>query len=137
MTATPMHPNSGTRVKDVANFIFNFDQVRNTVRPAPQVHADNVANAVNSPAGREAEASIGALADRRTEERIAAVLGDDDAIKARAGNVYASVSDGAVTLYGAVRDSGAVRDIMQALRASAGIDDVRNNIHMIGARIGD
>ena len=44
----------------------------------------------------------------------------------RARNVYVSVSDGVVTLYGAVRDSGAVRDIKEAVRTSAGIDAVQN-----------
>jgi osmotically-inducible protein OsmY len=55
----------------------------------------------------------------------------------RARNVYVSVSDGVVTLYGAVRDSGAVRDIKEAVRTSTGIDAVQNNIHTICARLSD
>jgi hypothetical protein len=30
-----------------------------------------------------------------------------------------------------------VRDIMEAIRTSAGIDAVQNNIHTIGARVSD
>jgi osmotically-inducible protein OsmY len=137
MTAIAMRHQPGTRGKDVANSIFDHDLVRNTARPAPQVYAGIVAGAVESPAVREAEASDGALDDRRTEARIAAVLSDVDAIKTRARTVYVSVSDGVVTLYGAVRDSGAVRDIKEAVRTSAGIDAVQNNIHTIGARVSD
>ena len=65
------------------------------------------------------------------------MLSNVDAIKARARNVYISVSDGVVTLFGAVRDSGAARDIEEAVRTNTGIDAVQNNIHTIGAHVGD
>ncbi len=86
---------------------------------------------------RETDASHRALADRRTEAQITAVLNDVDAIKTRARNVYVSVSTGVVTLFGAVRDSGAAHDIKEAVRTTTGIDEVQNNIHTIGAHVGE
>jgi osmotically-inducible protein OsmY len=65
------------------------------------------------------------------------VLSNVDAIKNRTRNVYVSISDGVVTLYGAVRDSAAARDIEKAIRTNTGLDAVQNNIHTIGAQAGD
>ena len=53
--------------------------------------------AAESPAIREIDPAHRARADRRTEARITAVLGNVDAIRTRAKNVYVSVSDGIVT----------------------------------------
>ncbi len=98
---------------------------------------DIVTDAAKRLAFHETNASRGAFADQLTEARITAVLSNVDAIKTRAMNVYVSVSDGVVTLFGAVRDSGAARDIEEAVRTNTGIDAVQNKIHTIGAHVGD
>jgi hypothetical protein len=137
MTAIAMAHETGTRGKVVAKPLLGRDPVRNPAQFAPEDRADILVDAVKSPAVRETDASHRALADRRTEARIAAVLSNVDAIKNRTRNVYVSVSDGVVTLYGAVRDSGAARDIEKAIRANTGLNAVQNNIHTIGAQAGD
>jgi hypothetical protein len=83
------------------------------------------------------DASNGTVADPRIEARVTAVLSGVEHIKSRASNVYFSVASGVVTLYGAVHDSDAAREIEQAVRANAGIDAVQNYIFTIGARCGD
>jgi osmotically-inducible protein OsmY len=98
---------------------------------------DIVTDAAKRLAFRDTDASRGAFADQLTEARITEVLSNVDAIRTRARNVYVSVSDGVVTLFGAVRDSGAARDIEQAVRTGARIDAVQNDIHTIGARVSD
>jgi osmotically-inducible protein OsmY len=68
-----------------------------------------------------------------TEARIASLLRNGDgAIKARAKNVYASVSDGVVMLYGATRDFAAARDIEEAIRVHTGAEAVQNSIRITG-----
>jgi osmotically-inducible protein OsmY len=68
-----------------------------------------------------------------TEARIASLLRNGDgAIKARAKNVYASVSDGVVMLYGATRDCAAARDIEEAIRVHTGAEAVQNSIRTTG-----
>lgn len=137
MTAIAMTHETGTRGNDVAKPLMGRDRVRNTAQFVPEVRAGDLADIVKSTTVRETDASHRALADQRAEARITAVLNDVDAIKNRARNVYVSVSDGVVTLYGAVRDSGAACDIEKAIRTNTGIDAVQNNIHTIGAQAGD
>jgi osmotically-inducible protein OsmY len=137
MTAIAMTHETGTRGNDVAKSLMGRGRVRNTAQFVPEVRAGDLADTVKSATVRETDASQRALADQRTEARITAVLNDVDAIKNRARNVYVSVSDGVVTLYGAVRDSAAARDIEKAIRTNTGLDAVQNNIHTIGAQAGD
>jgi len=111
----------------------NYDLVLNTGQLAPETCADILNNAVMSPAFRATDASRSALADRLTEARIASLLRNGDAaIKARAKNVYVSVLDAVVMLYGATRESGAARDIERAIRAHTGAEAVQNNIRTTG-----
>jgi len=128
---------TGTRGNDVAKSLMGRGRVRNTAQFVPEVRAGDLPDTVKSATVRKTDASHRALADQRTEARITAVLNDVDAIKNRARNVYVSVSDGVVTLYGAVRDSAAARDIEKAIRTNTGLDAVQNNIHTIGAQAGD
>jgi osmotically-inducible protein OsmY len=137
MTAIAMTHETGTRGNDVTKSLSDRDLDRNTVGLVPQIRAGRLADTVKRQAVRETDASQRALADQRTEARITAVLNGVDAIKTRARDVYVSVSNGVVTLYGAVRDSGASRDIEKAIRTNTGLDAVQNNIHTIGAQAGD
>ncbi|MHA1528797.1 MAG: BON domain-containing protein [Alphaproteobacteria bacterium] len=121
----------------VAKLFPGLGQNRNTQKTAPEVRADIPVDAAESPAVHEIDASHRALADERTEARITAALRNAGAIKSRAGNIYVSVSDGIVRLYGAVRDSGAAREIEQAVRTGATIDAVQNDIQTIGGRVSD
>ena len=130
------HP-MGTRGNGVTKSLFDRGLARTTARPAPQGSDGIVADAVIGAAVRETGASHRALADRRMEARITAVLSNVDAIRTRAKNVYVSVSDGVIRLYGAVRDSDAARDIENAIRTNAGTGTVQNEIHTVGARSGD
>jgi len=89
---------------------------------------DIVTDAAKRLAFRETNISRGAFTDQLTEARITAVLSNVDAIKTRDRRVYDSVSDGVVTLFGAVRDSGAARDIEEAVRTKTATNAVQNNI---------
>lgn len=110
----------------------NYDLVLNTGHLAPETCADIIIDAVISLAFRETDASRSALADRLTEARIASLLRNADAIKARTKNVYVFVSDGVVMLYGATRDRGAAGDIERAIRAHIGAEVVQNSIRTTG-----
>ena len=110
----------------------NYDLALNTAQLAPEVCADMLIDAIRSPAFIETDASRGALADRLTEARINSLLRNVEAVRARSNNVYVSVSDGVAMLYGAVRDSGAAREIEKAVQIHTGIDMVQNRIQTIG-----
>ena len=110
----------------------NYDLALNTAQIAPEVCADMLIDAIRSPAFIETDASRGALADRLTEARINSLLRNVEAVRARSNNVYVSVSDGVAMLYGAVRDSGAAREIEKAVQIHTGIDMVQNRIQTIG-----
>ncbi len=137
MTVIAKTHETGTSGNDVAKFLSDRDPDRNTVGLVPQVRAGHLADTVKSQVVRETDALHRALADQQTEAQITTVLNDADAIKTRTRNVYVSVSDGVVTLFGAARDSGAARDIEEAVRTNTGIDAVQNKIHTIGAHVGD
>ncbi len=137
MTDVAMTQTAEADDRIVAKLLSGLDWTRNILNLAPEVRADIPADAAETPAIHEIDAARRVLADTRVEARITAVLRNVDAIKARAGNVYVSVSDGIVRLYGAVRDSGAARDIEQAVRTGATIYAVQNDIHTIGARVSD
>jgi|LKGT01.1.fsa_nt_gi cytidylate kinase len=110
----------------------NYDLVLNTAHLAPEVCADMLINAVRSPAFIETDASRSALADRLTEARINSLLRNAGVVGASSNNVYVSVSDGVAMLFGAVRDSGAAREIEKAVRIHTGINMVQNRIQTIG-----
>jgi hypothetical protein len=137
MTVVAMAHTAGTDDRIVAKLFPGLDRTRNIAKPAPEVRADIPTDADGSPAVHEIDGSRRALADQRTEARITALLGDADAIRARAKNVYVSVSDGIVTLFGAVRDTAAASEIENTVRTSTRIDGIQNNILTIGPRAGD
>jgi osmotically-inducible protein OsmY len=136
MTVVAMTHTEGAGDRIVAKLFSGLDRARNTAKPAPEVRAD-IPAAAESPAVHEIDGSRRALADERIAARITALLGDADAIRARAKNVYVSVSDGIVTLFGAVRDTAAAREIENTVRTSTRIDGIQNNILTIGPRVGD
>jgi len=90
-----------------------------------------------APEVHEIDAAHRADADARLEARVAEMIATDAAVKARAGAVHVSVSDGIITLYGAVRDCTAGRDIEAAARQVVRIGMIRNQLHTLGARFGD
>ncbi len=137
MAVSVMTHDTGTRGRVVATPLPVKHPNPSTAKLAPGARADVVAGAAESPAIREIDPAHRARADRRTEARITAVLGNVDAIRTRAKNVYVSVSDGIVTLFGAVRDSGAAREIENTVRTSTRIGGIQNNILMIGPRVSD
>jgi hypothetical protein len=137
MTVVAMTHTAGTDDRIVAKLFSDLGRTRNTAKPVPEVRADIPADAAESPAVHEIDASRRALADERTAARITEILGNVEAIRARAKNVYVSVSDGIVTLFGAVRDSAAVREIENTVRTSTRIDAVQNNILTIGPGVSD
>ena len=110
----------------------NYDLVLNTGNLAPEACADILADAAKSPAFRETEASRTLLADRLTEARIAAILRNTKSTRSRAKNVYASVTDGRITLYGATHDCTAARDIESFVRARIGCEEIQNDIKATG-----
>lgn len=110
----------------------HYDLVLNTGRMAPETCADILVDAVMSPAFRETDASRTALADRLTEARINSFLRNADVVRTRSKNVYVAVSDGVAMLYGAVRDSGAAREIEKTVRTHTGINTVQNRIQTVG-----
>lgn len=111
----------------------NYDLVLNTAHLSPEACADIIVEAAKSPAFQETDASRRALADRLAESQITSLLKIDDAIKARARNVYVAVADGVVSLFGAARDQGAARDIESAIRAKIGCERIQNTIQTTGA----
>jgi hypothetical protein len=111
----------------------NYDLVLNTGHLSPEACADIIIDAAKSPAFQETDTSRRALADRLAEAQIDVLMHNDDDIGARASNVYASVSDGIVNLYGAAHDRFAARDIESAIRKKIGCEMIQNTIHVTGA----
>ena len=109
----------------------NYDLVVNTARITPEDAADLVAEAISRPAFEETAESRAILADRLAEARIAAFLANNPATAATARNIYVSVSGGSVSLYGSVRADGISREVADAVRAQAGISEVRNEIQTL------
>ena len=110
----------------------DYDLVLNTARLTPEQCADMVVDLVARGVFDETDESRRKLADRVMEARIASYLAHDTATRPVARNVYVSVSDGAVTLYGGVRRESAAREIADAVRSLAGTGAIRNEIHAIG-----
>jgi len=110
----------------------NYDLVLNTGHFNPETCAGIIIDAIRSPAFSESDASRKVLADQLTKARIASLFETADGMKSRTRNVHVSVADGNVTLYGAVCDSGAARDIEKAVLAHIGSCAVRNEIQNIG-----
>jgi len=111
----------------------NYDLVLNTGHLTPKACADIIIDAIRSPAFSESDASRKELADQLTKARITSLFKTVDGMKSRTKNVHVSVADGNVTLYGAVCDCGAARDIENAVQAHIGCNTVRNNIQTIGS----
>lgn len=78
-----------------------------------------------------------AQADDRAEARIAEVLRTAESIRDHTRSVYASVTDGVIRLFGAVRHGEAAREIEIAVRTISRTDAIENEIRVIGARCGD
>ncbi len=110
----------------------NYDLVLNTGQFNPETCAGIIIDAINSPAFSESDASRKALADQLTKARITSLFETADGMRSRTRNVHVTVEDGNVTLYGAVCDSGAARDIEKAVQAHIGSCAVRNEILNIG-----
>ncbi len=110
----------------------NYDLVLNTGHFNPEACAEIIIDAIKSPAFAESEVSRKVLADQLTKARIASLFESADEMKSRTRNVHVSVENGNVTLYGAVCDSIAARDIEKAVQAHVGSCAVRNEIHTIG-----
>jgi len=110
----------------------NYDLVLNTGHIKPEACADVIIDAIKSPAFRESDASRQELDDQLMKARITSLFRTADGMKARTRNVHVAVADGNVTLYGAVRDRGAAKDIENAVQAHIISKSVRNDIHTIG-----
>lgn len=77
--------------------------------------------------------SEAALSDQDLAAQIASIIKDNhNAIHSGAGYIYASVTDGIVTLYGVVRGQTAARDIEAAVRKQIRCAPIRNNIQTTG-----
>lgn len=110
----------------------NYDLVLNTARLTTADCADLIVEAFARPAFAETEASRQELADRLAQARITAFLASAPDLGRLAGNVYASVSGGAVTLYGTVHRRGAAAGIEAAVRAHTQCERIENTIRQLG-----
>jgi cytidylate kinase len=109
----------------------NYDLVLNTGQVAPEICAELLIDASACPSRQETKQSRRALKDRRAEARVSALL---KGWGAGAGNVYASVTDGVIQLYGAAHDRVSACDIESAVCAAMGGAEVRSEIRAVGAR---
>jgi hypothetical protein len=114
----------------------NYDLVLNTGQLSPEACAEIIIDASKSPVFQETDASRRNLADKLVEAQVTSLLNTDDDIQARARNVYVSVVDGVVNLYGAVRDRSAAREIDGAIRTKVGCQTIQNSIQTTGALLG-
>jgi hypothetical protein len=135
MNANAKTHDVGTSGTVLADSLSKRDLIPNAAKPGPRAGA--LVGADADRAIHELDAAHRTLADERTAARVADLLRTDGAIRSRARNVYVSVTDGIVTLYGAVRDRGAVGAIEAAVRTNGRIDVVCDRIHAIGPRLGD
>jgi cytidylate kinase len=110
----------------------NYDLVLNTGQINPEGCADIIIDAIKSPAFSESDVSRKELADQLTKARITSLFKATEQMNNRTKNVYVSVAEGNVTLYGAVCDVGAAGDIEKAIQAHIGSNAVQNDIQTIG-----
>ena len=111
----------------------DYDLVLDTAHLGVETCADLLMQAVASPLFRETDASRKKLHDRLLAARLDELLHSRERMSARARFVHSGVSDGAVTLWGAVNDGGARKELEALVRDLPGVKSVRNEIHPVGS----
>lgn len=111
----------------------DYDLVLNTAHLGVDTCTDLLANALRNPLFRETEVSRRKLEDRLLSARLEEVLHAREDIAHRARYVHSGVSNGTVTLWGAVNDGGARGELEKLVSELPGVRSVRNEIHPLGS----
>lgn len=106
----------------------NYDMVLNTGHLSVETCADILVDAARSATLAETPESRRMLEDRMLQARISERLHAEEPFGRRASYVQCSVEDGCVRLYGAVGDSGTVREIEEMVRALPGVSKIQSEI---------